>query len=127
LESFTASNPETTILLILAIFGLFHSGLAGLRPQGEVETTSIGEGDDWVDPLLIVSAEENDLNHERVPNHLSTPNAGEKMIGARAYRVIFALVSLPLAILAIVFFINHRYDGQWVNEECGPETLPTHV
>lgn len=36
---------------------------------------------------------------------------GEEAIGARAYRVLFALVSLPLAISAIVFFINHRYDG----------------
>lgn len=32
-------------------------------------------------------------------------------MGARAYRVIFALVSLPLALAAVVFFINHRYDG----------------
>lgn len=36
---------------------------------------------------------------------------GEEAIGARAYRVLFALTSLPLAISAIVFFINHRYDG----------------
>lgn len=25
--------------------------------------------------------------------------------------MVFALVSLPLALSAIVFFINHRYDG----------------
>jgi len=37
--------------------------------------------------------------------------AGEQLIGPRAYRVIFAFASLPLAILAIVYFINHRYDG----------------
>ena len=37
--------------------------------------------------------------------------SGEQLIGARAYRVIFALGSLPLAIVAIVYFINHRYDG----------------
>lgn len=37
--------------------------------------------------------------------------AGEELIGARAYRVIFALVSLPLAALALVYFINHRYSG----------------
>ncbi|KAL4423637.1 hypothetical protein ABPG77_009224 [Micractinium sp. CCAP 211/92] len=36
---------------------------------------------------------------------------GEELIGARAYRVIFALVSLPLAIAAVVYFIDHRYDG----------------
>jgi NnrU protein len=33
----------------------------------------------------------------------------EEIIGARAWRVIFALVSLPLAFSCIVYFINHRY------------------
>lgn len=36
---------------------------------------------------------------------------GEKLIGARLYRVLFALVSLPLAIILVVYFISHRYDG----------------
>jgi|SRR6478672_11326389 len=36
---------------------------------------------------------------------------GEKYIGPRLYRVLFALVSLPLAVVLIVYFFNHRYDG----------------
>jgi uncharacterized membrane protein len=36
---------------------------------------------------------------------------GEQRIGARLYRVIFALVSLPLATVLIIYFFNHRYDG----------------
>jgi uncharacterized membrane protein len=36
---------------------------------------------------------------------------GEQLIGARLYRVLFALVSLPLAVILIVYFFNHRYDG----------------
>lgn len=36
---------------------------------------------------------------------------GEKLIGARLYRVLFALVSLPLATVLIIYFIQHRYDG----------------
>ena len=36
---------------------------------------------------------------------------GEKLIGARLYRVLFALVSIPLAVVLIVYFFNHRYDG----------------
>ncbi|MEG3436072.1 NnrU family protein [Pannus brasiliensis CCIBt3594] len=36
---------------------------------------------------------------------------GEAIIGARLYRVLFALVSLPLATILIVYFFNHRYDG----------------
>jgi uncharacterized membrane protein len=43
----------------------------------------------------------------------------EKIIGARLYRVFFALVSLPLATLLVVYFLAHRYDGvqlwQWQN------------
>lgn len=35
----------------------------------------------------------------------------EKRIGARFYRILFALVSLPLAIVLIIYFFNHRYDG----------------
>jgi uncharacterized membrane protein len=36
---------------------------------------------------------------------------GERHIGARWYRVLFALVSLPLATTVIIYFFNHRYDG----------------
>nr|WP_017661360.1 NnrU family protein [Baaleninema simplex] len=36
---------------------------------------------------------------------------GETKIGARPYRVLFALVSLPLAVALIAYFIAHRYDG----------------
>lgn len=35
----------------------------------------------------------------------------EKRVGARFYRVVFALVSLPLATILIIYFFNHRYDG----------------
>ncbi len=35
----------------------------------------------------------------------------EKRIGTRLYRVIFALVSIPLATILIIYFFNHRYDG----------------
>jgi uncharacterized membrane protein len=35
----------------------------------------------------------------------------EKRIGARLYRIIFALVSLPFAAILIIYFCNHRYDG----------------
>jgi uncharacterized membrane protein len=36
---------------------------------------------------------------------------GEGKIGARAYRIIFALVSIPFATILIIYFFNHRYDG----------------
>jgi uncharacterized membrane protein len=36
---------------------------------------------------------------------------GEAKIGARLYRLFFALVSLPLATILIVYFVKHRYDG----------------
>ena len=34
-----------------------------------------------------------------------------KLIGPRLYRVLFALVSLPLAVILVIYFFNHRYDG----------------
>ncbi|HEY9628069.1 MAG TPA: NnrU family protein [Coleofasciculaceae cyanobacterium] len=36
---------------------------------------------------------------------------GEQRLGARLYRVLFALVSLPFAGVLIAYFISHRYDG----------------
>jgi uncharacterized membrane protein len=36
---------------------------------------------------------------------------GEARMGARLYRVLFALVSIPFAVVLIVYFIGHRYDG----------------
>ncbi len=35
----------------------------------------------------------------------------EKRLGCRLYRIIFALMSLPLAVILIIYFFNHRYDG----------------
>lgn len=35
----------------------------------------------------------------------------EKRIGPRPYRVLFALVSISLAVVLIIYFLNHRYDG----------------
>ena len=36
---------------------------------------------------------------------------GEDIIGARAWRVIFACVSLPLALSCISYFVNHAHEG----------------
>ncbi|KAJ8425521.1 hypothetical protein Cgig2_019248 [Carnegiea gigantea] len=38
-------------------------------------------------------------------------DTGEKLIGERAFRVLFAGISLPLAVSTVVYFINHRHDG----------------
>ncbi|MCY7323128.1 MAG: hypothetical protein LH660_15315 [Phormidesmis sp. CAN_BIN36] len=35
----------------------------------------------------------------------------EKRIGARLYRVVFAVVSLSIAVPMIIYLFNHRYDG----------------
>ncbi len=36
---------------------------------------------------------------------------GEALVGARLYRVFFALVSIPFATILIIYFVQHRYDG----------------
>jgi zeta-carotene isomerase len=35
----------------------------------------------------------------------------EEIVGARAWRVVFACVSLPLALSCISYFVNHAHDG----------------
>jgi uncharacterized membrane protein len=35
----------------------------------------------------------------------------EKRLGPRLYRIFFAITSLPLAVILIIYFFNHRYDG----------------
>mgnify|MGYP002785699710 CR=1 FL=1 len=51
----------------------------------------------------------------------------EKRIGARLYRVIFALVSLPLATILIIYFFNHRYDGLQLWQVQGIPGIPAVV
>ena len=40
----------------------------------------------------------------------------EKYIGPRLYRIIFALISLPLAVILIVYFFNHLIHS--INTKC---------
>jgi len=36
---------------------------------------------------------------------------GEERIGARAWRLLFAAISIPSAVVVVGFFISHRYEG----------------
>ncbi len=38
-------------------------------------------------------------------------NVAERLIGARAWRLIFAAASIPSAVVLIGYFLAHRYDG----------------
>ncbi|HEY9908228.1 MAG TPA: NnrU family protein, partial [Thermosynechococcaceae cyanobacterium] len=51
---------------------------------------------------------------------------GEKLIGPRLYRVLFALASIPVATVLIIYFFNHRYDGRllWQLQDI-PAIAPT--
>ncbi len=50
----------------------------------------------------------------------------EKYLGARFYRVLFALVSLSLAGVMLIYFFNHRYDGLQLWQVQGvPGVIPT--
>ncbi|KAJ6837800.1 15-cis-zeta-carotene isomerase, chloroplastic [Iris pallida] len=62
-------SKEISMLILIFIFAVVHSGMASLR------------------------------------------DVGEKLLGERAFRVLFAGISLPLAVSTVVYFINHRYDG----------------
>ncbi|EKX54233.1 hypothetical protein GUITHDRAFT_63717 [Guillardia theta CCMP2712] len=78
LSSICSDNSTATMLLLLSVFGVAHSGLASLRPKAEAAINSLLE---------------------------------QEGVGERVWRVLFGVVSLPLAVSCIVFFINHRYDG----------------
>ncbi|GFS45834.1 15-cis-zeta-carotene isomerase [Actinidia rufa] len=80
---------------------------------------STGFGKPFIDAVSTLSA-----SHEEVAMLMLTlifaivhsglasfRDKGEKLIGERAYRVLFAGLSLPLAVSTVVYFINHRYDG----------------
>lgn len=62
-------SKEISMLILIFIFAIVHSGMASLRDEGE------------------------------------------RLLGERIYRVLFAGISLPLAVSTVVYFINHRYDG----------------
>ena len=52
---------------------------------------------------------------------------GESKIGPRLYRVIFALVSIPFAVILITYFFNHRYDGLFLWQVQGISGVKTLV
>jgi uncharacterized membrane protein len=49
---------------------------------------------------------------------------GERRIGPRLYRILFASVSLPLAVVLIIYFFNHRYDGLQLWQVQGVPGIP---
>ena len=65
----TTTDPTITMTLMLFVFAIIHSGMAGLRT--------------YMEPIL----------------------------GARSWRVLFAVASLPLALSCISYFVNHAHDG----------------
>ena len=102
------SQDSTAVMMaIFAVFALVHSGLAYLRPYGQKDS-----------PAAFAP---HVMNFRRSSRPSATCaccsawgrpqpvlHAGEELMGARAYRVIFAAISLPLATLAVAHFINHR-------------------
>ena len=69
IERVAGGDKEATMLLLLVLFGVAHSGMAGLRRRAE------------------------------------------GVLGARAWRVIFASISLPLATSTLMYFVANRYAG----------------
>jgi zeta-carotene isomerase len=66
---YSTTDTTITMTLLLLLFAVIHSGMAGLRT--------------YMEP----------------------------MVGPRPWRVFFAVVSLPLALSCISYFINHAHDG----------------
>jgi len=83
---------------IINFFPLYFSSLQGLTPQWFTPSHGI------IIALLLGFA----IAHSGLA---ALRLWGESKIGARLYRVFFALVSIPYATVLIIYFINHRYDG----------------
>ncbi len=49
----------------------------------------------------------------------------EKIVGARAWRIVFASLSIPFAVILIGYFLAHRYDGVRIfNLQGAPFLIP---
>jgi len=102
-------EPQYTIVALLTFFALFHSGLAYLRPWGAHLLIACGL---VAAPTCACTPYASLLPaRQLVLINPPLPVAGEAAIGPRAWRVMFASISLPLATICLMYFINHRYDG----------------
>mmetsp|Transcript_33640 Transcript_33640/g.48807 ORF Transcript_33640/g.48807 Transcript_33640/m.48807 type:complete len:360 (-) Transcript_33640:76-1155(-) len=107
-------NPTAWIQFFVAVSGvlgsLFYVWLYSSGPQlGEqfknwMESIAGGDSTLTITYMLFFFA----ICHSGLA---SLRPYAEQIVGARVWRYIFALVSLPLAFSSIVYFINHRYDG----------------
>jgi uncharacterized membrane protein len=77
---------------------LSESGAIALRPEWLTSSHLIILG--WLLSFAIVHS-----------GLAALRSRAEAKIGARLFRVIFALASLGLAVPMIIYFFNHRYDG----------------
>jgi NnrU protein len=137
-------EPQYAMVGILAAFAAVHSGLAYLRPWGAppiiilfclasaplqsscaAASPTIGPRVHWHLPPHPHRAHM--LPSSAPPRQCESPGvlAGESVIGARAWRVLFAGISLPLATVALFYFINHRYDGAMLWDIRGTPGLHT--
>mmetsp|Transcript_36482 Transcript_36482/g.103046 ORF Transcript_36482/g.103046 Transcript_36482/m.103046 type:complete len:384 (-) Transcript_36482:303-1454(-) len=96
-------------LLTTVLVGLY---LVWIQP-------GVGLADDYVQAIKSLTQENTEATMLVILGTFAVAHSGlaglrskgEAVIGERAYRVVFALVSLALAIVALVYFINHRYSG----------------
>ena len=109
------SGAVATVLSII-FFSWIYEGEAGLKLGDSykdwMESLAGGDSTLTITYMLLFFA----LIHSGLAS--LRPKAEEVLnelfgeaVGARAWRVFFAMSSLPLAFSSIVYFINHRYDG----------------
>ncbi|CAH9062440.1 unnamed protein product [Cuscuta epithymum] len=104
----TSSWVYFTVILAVVLYALYYLWI----------DNSTGFGKSFIDAVSTLSE-----SHEIIMFSLtlifaivhsglaSLRDQGERLVGDRAFRVLFAGISLPLAVSTIVYFINHRYDG----------------
>ena len=111
LESQDANKWKEFFIAVSGVLGsLFYVWLYPNGPQlgdafvHSIESLASGDSTLTITYMLLIFA----VIHSGLA---SLRPKGEELIGAKAWRYLFAYASLPLAFTTIVYFINHRYDG----------------
>ena len=115
LKSWVTFGAAVATVLSVLFYAWIYEGGPGLGNLFKETIESLAGGDTTLATIFMngfFAIAHSGLASLRPSAERVMGNAFGEAFGTRAWRVIFAMVSLPLAFSCIVYFINHRYDGE---------------
>lgn len=115
LKSWVTFGAAVATVLSVLFYAWIYEGGPGLGNSFKETIESIAGGDTVLSTIYMngfFAIAHSGLASLRPSAERALGSAFGEAFGTRAWRVIFAMVSLPLAFSCIVYFINHRYDGE---------------